>query len=120
MNMKNTTLKNLKRQRRKNRNRAKIFGTNEKPRLSVFRSNRYTSAQLINDVDGRTLLSASTRELKSAKKTKSDQAKMLGELLAEKAVKLGVKKAIFNKGSYLYHGRIKAVAEGARSKGLQL
>ncbi len=117
--MKKIKLKNLKRARRKNRNRAKIFGTELKPRLSVFRSNKYTSAQLINDEAGRTLLSASTKEL-SKKANKTDQAKLLGEVLAEKALKLGIKKAIFNKGPYLYHGRIKAIADGARAKGLEI
>ena len=119
--MKKIKLKNQKRGRRKNRNRAKIFGTESKPRLSVFRSNKYTSVQLINDEAGRTLLSASTKELsKGGKDKKTDQAKLLGEVLAEKALKLGIKKAIFNKGSYLYHGRIKAIADGARAKGLEL
>ncbi len=119
--MRKIKLKNLKRERRKNRNRAKIFGTESKPRLSVFRSNKYTSVQLINDEVGITLLSASTKELsKDSKGKKTDQAKLLGEVLAEKALKLGIKKAIFNKGSYLYHGRIKAIADGARAKGLEI
>lgn len=118
--MSNIKLKNLKRERRKNRNRAKIFGTVEKPRLSLFRSNKYTSAQLIDDVSGKTLASASTKEVDKSVKTKLEKSKVLGELIAEKAQKLGIKKAVFNKGPYLYHGRIKAVAEGARSKGLQL
>ena len=117
--MKKIKLKNLKRDRRQNRNRAKIFGTELKPRLSIFRSNKYTSAQLINDEAGRTLLSASTKEL-NKKETKTNQAKLLGEILAEKALKLGIKKAVFNKGPYLYHGRIKAIADGARAKGLEL
>jgi len=118
--MKSAKLKNLKRGRRKNRNRAKIFGTEAKPRLSVFRSNKYTSAQLINDETGKTLIFVSTKGLGKMAKTKSDQAKLLGEMLAERAQKLGIKKAVFNKGPYLYHGRIKAVAEGARTKGLEL
>ena len=118
--MKNIKLKNLKRERRKNRNRAKIFGTAEKPRLAVFRSNRYTSVQLIDDVAGRTLAAASTKELKKAAKPKAEQARLLGELIAAKAQKLNIKQAIFNKSSYLYHGRVKAVADGARAKGLQI
>lgn len=112
--------KNLKIKRRKNRNRAKIFGTSGKPRLSLFRSNKYTSAQLIDDASGKTLASASTKEIKLSGKTKIEKARLLGELIAEKAQKLGIKKAVFNKGPYLYHGRVKAVAEGARSKGLTL
>ncbi|MBI4991917.1 MAG: 50S ribosomal protein L18 [Candidatus Harrisonbacteria bacterium] len=119
--MKNVKLKNLRKARRKNRNRAKIFGTAEKPRLSVFRSNRYTTAQLIDDATGKTLAFESTKTLsKSDKLNKTEQAKLLGEKLAEQAQKLGIKKAVFNKGTYLYHGRIRAVAEGARVKGLVL
>lgn len=119
--MKNIKLKNLNRERRKNRNRARVFGTKEKPRLSVFRSNRYTNVQLIDDQNSKTLISASTRELpKSAKGNKTDLAYLLGQLIAEKSAKIGIKAAIFNKGPYLFHGRIKAVAEGARAKGLQI
>ncbi len=117
--MKNEDLKNLKKERRKVRNRAKIFGTAEKPRLSVFRSNKYTSAQLIDDEKGVTLVSVSTRELKGSG-NKSKQAKALGELVGQKAVKLGIKQAVFNKGPYLFHGRVKSVAEGARESGLKV
>ena len=117
--MKTIKMKNIRKARRQNRNRATIFGTSEKPRLSVFRSNKYTSAQLIDDSAGKTILSVSTKELKE-KKNKTEQAKMLGEILAEKTLKAGIKKAVFNKGPYRYHGRVKAVAEGARSKGLTI
>lgn len=109
--------------RRKNRSRAKIFGTAEKPRLSVFRSNRYTYAQLIDDKIGKTLVSASTQEFMTNKQeptTKQNSAGKLGELIAKKAVEKGVVKAVFNRGNYKYHGRVKAVAEGARKEGLQL
>lgn len=116
-NMKNIDQKNLRRKRRQNRNRATISGTANKPRLSVFRSNKYIFAQLIDDTCGKTLVSAHTKELK-VKTNKMEQAKMLGELLAEKAQKSGIKKAVFNKGPYMFHGRVKAVAEGARAKGL--
>lgn len=119
--MKNIKLKNLKRERRKNRNRAKIFGTKAKPRLSVFRSNRYTNVQLIDDQNSKTLISASTRELpKGAKGNKTNQAYLLGQLIAEKSAKIGIQTAVFNKGPYLFHGRIKAIAEGARAKGLKI
>lgn len=118
--MKNSKLKNLQKKRRKIRNRAKIFGTPENPRLSIFRSNRYTNVQLIDDTTGKTLLALSTKNLKKSEKTKSEQARLLGEQLAEKSQQLGLKKAVFNKGQYKYLGRIKAVAEGARSKGLNL
>lgn len=118
--MNRTKKKNLNQEFRKRRNRAKIFGTAQKPRLSVFRSNRYTYAQLINDEVGTTLVAASTQEIKAGKSKKIDQAKTLGELIADKAKKAGIAQAVFNKGSYLYHGRVKAVAEGARAKGLNL
>ena len=103
---------------RRKRNRAKIFGTAEKPRLSVFRSNKHTYAQLIDDTKGVTLVSVSTHSVKKA--AKFAQAKALGELMAEKAQKAGIKAAVFNKGSYLFHGRVKAVAEGAKEKGLKV
>jgi large subunit ribosomal protein L18 len=111
------------RERRKSRTRAKITGTAEKPRLSIFRSNRYTFVQLIDDSSGKTLAGASTRELaknKKSKAKKSDIAAELGELIAKKAVEKGVKKAVFDRGKYKYHGRVKAVAESARKGGLQL
>ena len=118
--MNNLKSKNQKRDRRKARNRAKIYGTEAKPRLSVFRSNRYTSAQLIDDTNHKTLTAVSTRELAREKGTKTEKAKKLGVLLAEKAKKFGITKAVFNKGPYLYHGRVKAIAEGAREAGLQI
>lgn len=110
----NNELKN----RRKNRNRAKIWGTPEKPRLSVFRSNKFISVQLIDDNSGKTLLSGSTKQFKV--KSKTEQSKLLGEFIGEKALALGIKTAVFNKGPYLYHGRVKAVADGAKAKGLIL
>ena len=111
------------RTRRKKRTRAKIYGTAEKPRLSVFRSNRHTYAQLINDENGKTLASASTKEIKKSKvkgqMSKVALAEQLGELLAKKAVEKGIDKIIFNRGKYKYHGRIKMVAESARKGGLR-
>ncbi len=118
--MKNVKLKNQKRDRRKKRNRAKVFGTESKPRLSVFRSNKHLTAQLIDDQAGKTLVYASTQELKGKKGTKTEKSYSLGELVAEKAQKMNIKSAVFNKGPYLYHGRVKAVAEGARAKGLKI
>ncbi len=116
--------------RRGARARAKILGTAEKPRLSVFRSNRYVYAQLINDEKGHTIASVSAIDpsvslgagmKKSANKdAKIVQAERVGEKLAKKAVAVGVNKAIFDRGSYKYHGRIKAVAEGARKGGLKI
>ncbi len=111
--------KNLNRGLRQNRNRARISGTAEKPRLSVFRSNKYTYAQLIDDVQGKTLASASTKELKKKGK-KTELAQELGALIAEKAKKAGVKEAVFNRSFYKFHGRVKAVAEGAKTGGLKV
>lgn len=116
--MKKLITKNKLQERRKIRNRAKIWGTAEMPRLSVFRSNKFVSAQLINDDSGKTLLAGSTKNFKA--KSKTEQSKLLGEFLGEKAVAMGIKKAVFNKGPYLFHGRVKAVAEGAKAKGLAL
>jgi large subunit ribosomal protein L18 len=115
----NQKKKNFNNELKKNRSRAKIFGTAEKPRLSIFRSNKYTYAQLIDDSQGRTLASASTQEL-GKKGKKVDLAKLLGELIAEKAKKAGIKSAIFHRSYYRYHGRVKAVAEGARGAGLKI
>jgi len=113
---------NQTKQRRKNRVSAKIFGTLEKPRLSVFRSNIYTYAQLIDDLNGKTLASASTHELKKAKAkdSKIKEAEALGELIAKKALENKIIEAVFNRGNYAYHGRVKAVAEGARKGGLKI
>lgn len=107
------------RNRRKNRTRAKIFGTLERPRLSVFRSNRQSYAQLINDEKMETLAGASTKQLTEKSTAKQKSAEKLGELIAEKAVKKGVKKIVFDRRGYKYHGRVKAIAEGARKGGLE-
>lgn len=109
-----------KRQRRRARVRARIQGTAERPRLSVYRSNRSMSVQLIDDVAGRTLATASTRNTKStAKEAKTDAARHLGEQIAEQAIKLQIRRIVFDRNGYAYHGRVAAVAEGARAKGLE-
>lgn len=95
--------------RRKKRVRAKIRGTVERPRLSVFRSHRYIYAQLIDDLAGRTLAAASSKD-----------ARVVGQLIAEKAKKKGINSAVFDRGAYKYHGRIKALAEAAKEGGLRL
>jgi large subunit ribosomal protein L18 len=110
---------NVIRMRREKRVRAKLRGTATRPRLSIFRSNRQTYAQLIDDNIQRTLASASLQEIKGRLK-KSGAAEKLGELIAERALVAGVKEAVFDRGAYKYHGRVKAVAEGARKKGLKL
>jgi large subunit ribosomal protein L18 len=104
--------------RRHRRVRAKIAGTAERPRLAVFRSNTGISAQLIDDQSGRTLAAAGWQGLKSFKGSKSDQAKEVGKLLAANAKAAGVKACVFDRGGYLYHGRVKALADGAREGGL--
>jgi len=107
------------RERRKNRVRARIRGTAERPRLNIFRSHRFIYAQLINDFDGRTLAAVSSKEIK-AKGDKKDQAKAAGELIAKKAKDLGIKSAIFDRGAYQYHGRVKSLAEAFKESGLRL
>lgn len=110
-----------KRQRRsriKLRVRKKISGTPERPRLAVFRSNKYIYAQLIDDIAGHTLASASSREA-GADGNKTAQAAAVGKLLAERAQAAGISGVVFDRGGYLYHGRVKALADGAREGGLQ-
>lgn len=105
--------------RRQTRIRAKIHGTISRPRLSVHRSNVSMYAQLIDDTARKTILSISEKELASeAKLTKSERAKALGVSLAKKALEKKIKAVIFDKGAYAYHGRVKALAEGAREGGL--
>ena len=113
-------IKNQKRERRKRRVRAKVFGTASKPRLSVYRSNQSMYVQLIDDEKGKTLVSAAIKELgKLTNKTKIQQALILGELLAKKAKAKGVNKVVFDRGHYKFHGRVKALAEGVQKGGLQ-
>jgi large subunit ribosomal protein L18 len=108
------------RARRHRRIRRHIVGTAERPRLVVFRSNRGIEAQLVDDVEGRTLAAASHLGLKkSFKGAKSDQATEVGKLLAQAAKKAGVETVVFDRGGYLYHGRVKALADGAREGGLK-
>ena len=107
------------RQRRHRRVRRKVVGTTERPRLAVFRSNRGIEAQLIDDLEGKTLAYASHTGLaKSFKGSKSEQAAEVGKKLAASAKKAGIESVVFDRGGYLYHGRVKALAEGAREGGL--
>lgn len=99
--------------------RFRITGTTEKPRLSVFRSNKGIYAQIINDIDGTTLASASSMIDKVAKANKVDQSKAVGKLVAERAIAAGITQVVFDRNGYLYHGRVKSLAEGAREGGLQ-
>jgi large subunit ribosomal protein L18 len=105
--------------RRHRRVRGKISGTAERPRLVVFRSNRGIFAQLVDDEAGRTLASASWLQLRQTKGTKTDQAGEVGKALASAASKAGIRTCVFDRAGYLYHGRVKALAEGAREGGLQ-
>ena len=111
----------LRRQNIRYRIRNKISGTNEKPRLSVFRSNSEIYAQLIDDVSGKTIVSASSqdKDLKAQNVTKLEKSKLVGAAIARKASELGISKVTFDRSGYLYHGRVKAVAEGAREGGLE-
>ena len=107
------------RERRHRRVRSKVAGTANRPRLVVHRSNRGITAQLVDDLEGRTLASASHLGLKkSFKGTKKEQAAEVGKLLALIARKAGVETVVFDRGGYLYHGRVKALADGAREGGL--
>jgi large subunit ribosomal protein L18 len=107
------------RARRQRRVRGKVSGTAERPRLVVFRSNLGIYAQLVDDGDGRTLTSAGWKTLpKSFKGTKTDQAREVGKVLADRAKKAGYQSVVFDRAGYLYHGRVKALAEGAREGGL--
>ncbi len=105
--------------RRQKRVRAKISGSLNKPRLCVFRSNKHIYAQLIDDVGKKTILSSSDQKLKKGKKTKVDLAREIGKAIAQQALEKKIEKVIFDRGPYKYHGRVKAVAEGAREGGLK-
>jgi large subunit ribosomal protein L18 len=120
-----TRLLQEKSARRKKRVRAKIFGTPERPRLSVFRSLKQMYAQLVDDLNKKTLFSLSTQSAAvkgqhfGAKKAKSERAKIMGKALAELARSKGIEKVVFDRNRYRYHGRVKALADGAREGGLK-
>jgi large subunit ribosomal protein L18 len=111
--------KNQQRLRRRRRVRAKVRGTAERPRVSVFRSNRGISAQLIDDDAGRTLTAVTWTEDELRKLDRTEQAKRAGELLAERAKAAGVESVVFDRGGYRFHGRVAAFAESAREGGLR-
>ena len=106
------------RKRRHRRVRGKVAGTAERPRLVVYRSNRGIAAQLVDDANRRTLAAANWQQLSSSEGTKTDQAADVGRRLAAEARKAGIKQCVFDRGGYLYHGRVKALATGAREGGL--
>ena len=113
--------KNERRLRIKSRIRKVVSGTEARPRLAVFRSNKEIYAQVVDDVTGKTLAAASSRDkdISSAKGSKSEVATMVGKVVAEKAIKAGINTIAFDRGGYLYHGRVKSLAEGAREAGLK-
>ena len=116
--MKNS--KSQLRTRRHNRIRAKVKGTAECPRVSVFKSNQHVFAQVIDDVAGKTLFSSKISSSKSrAKGTKTEKAGAVGEMLAQKAKEMGITEIIFDRGGFKYHGRIKALADGLRNGGVK-
>ena len=116
----NKEAKNVARVRRHVRVRAKISGTPECPRLNIYRSNKNIVAQVIDDVAGKTLVSASTldKEVKT-KQANIEAAKEVGELIAKRAIKAGIKQVVFDRGGYIYHGKVQAFAEAAREAGLE-
>jgi large subunit ribosomal protein L18 len=114
--------KTERRKRIRLRIRKTIYGTQERPRVSVFRSNKQIYAQLIDDDNGKTILSASSREkdiASAGKGNKIEQAKMVGKLLANKCKEAGIESVVFDRGGYKYHGRVKSLAEAAREGGLK-
>ncbi|MDD3613809.1 MAG: 50S ribosomal protein L18 [Caldicoprobacterales bacterium] len=117
------TNKNANRKKRHNRVRTKVTGTAERPRLNVYRSLNHIYVQIIDDVNGTTLTSASSLDpdLKQAagNKTKKEVAKLVGEAAAKKALEKGIKQVVFDRGGYIYHGRVLEVAAGAREAGLE-
>ena len=106
--------------RRRRRVRSRVRGTPERPRLSVFRSNRGIGAQLIDDVGGNTLAAVSWTESDLKQLGRMEQATRAGELLAQRAKEAGVERCVFDRGGYQYHGRVRALAEGAREAGLKV
>ena len=111
----------IARQKRRYRIRKKISGSAQKPRLSIYRSNRDIYVQLIDDANGVTLASASSKQadIAAQKVNKVEKSKLVGSAIAKKLVELGIKDVVFDRSGYIYHGRIKAVAEGAREGGVQ-
>ena len=113
-----TTTPEARRLRRRRRVRAKVSGTAQRPRISVFRSNRGISAQLVDDLSGRTITAVQWTEAELRDLPRSEQSSKAGELLAQRAKAAGIERAVFDRGGYQYHGRVKAFADGVREGGL--
>ncbi len=118
--LKEKTSKVFRRQRIKKRIRKKVFGTPERPRMTVFRSNKHIYVQIIDDTKGHTLVAASSleKELRGEKLPMTEMAKKVGALAAKRALEKGITKVVFDRNGYKYHGRIKALADAAREQGL--
>jgi len=116
-----SNVKTERRQKIRYNIRKKVSGTTQKPRLAVFRSNTEIYVQLIDDLKGATIASASSKDkdIAAQQGTKSEKSKLVGSAIARKATELGVKEVVFDRGGYLYHGRVKSLADGAREGGLQ-
>ena len=114
------TTRERQRLRRRRRVRAKVSGTSQRPRISVFRSNRGISAQLIDDISGHTIAAVNWIEPELRALAPTERARRAGALLAQRAQEAGIDGAVFDRGGYLYHGQVKALAEGAREAGLRL
>lgn len=114
---------NSNRKRRHRRVRRKVFGTPERPRLNIFRSNNNIYAQVIDDINGVTLVSASSLDKEIKEKVShtgnKEAAKLVGNLVGKRAIEKGIKSVVFDRGGYIYHGRVKELAEGARESGLE-
>lgn len=117
---KHSSVKDVARQKKKMRIRRKVTGTGERPRLCVFRSASHMYAQVIDDVTGTTLVSASTLELDGLKGSNKSTAKAVGAEVAKRAIEKNIKAVVFDRNGYLYHGRVQALADGAREAGLNL
>ena len=117
----NSKTKTERRQRIRYIIRKRVDGSTQKPRLSVFRSNKDIYVQIIDDINGFTLAAASStdKDIKAQKGNKQEKSKLVGQAIAKKAVDLGLKEVVFDRSGYLFHGRVKAVAEGAREGGLK-
>ena len=113
--------KKYKREKIKKRIRSIVSGSAERPRMSVFRSNKEIYVQLVDDLEGKTLLAASSADkgIANEKGNKTEVATLVGKLIAERAKEAGIAKVVFDRNGYLYHGRVKALADGAREEGLQ-
>ena len=112
--------KNVQRLKRHRRVRAKVSGTAERPRLAVYRSNKYIYAQIIDDVKGTTLVAASSNEAGfEGTGSNKEAARKVGKMVAERAVQKGIEEVVFDRGGYIYHGRVSELAEGAREGGLK-